>query len=305
MGSGAAFILAAVLAAASSDSPDAGRPDPSDSLTIRYLAKIYLLPSEDAPLIGIGEDGRRLPVFARKEGWTQVGYRRITGWVRTDPSGQRNIQVVDPAPPSPVPEGPSSPLGSFAAVSGLDLVPAVVPRGWLPFLATGIAALALLAGLLIVRRGFRRTRRPDPRPPAGRTVLLLAPLYHARSAETGEAAVPTEPCSLEGRIASGGLCDILQFLEVGQRTGTLSIEDGPPAGVLQFANGIITFAQTPGAWGIAAVLEMLSLDRGAFRFYGDKRMDQSNCRLSAFEVALRWAHRQDETVKQAQIKVAI
>ena len=108
------------------------------------------------------------------------------------------------------------------------------------------------------------------------------------------------PCSLEGRIAAGGLSDILQFLEVGRRSGMLSIEDGPPAGVLNFANGIITFAQTRTAEGADAVLEILSLSQGGFRFYLDKRIDQCNCRLSAFDVSLRWAHRHDETVKMAQ-----
>jgi hypothetical protein len=131
---------------------------------------------------------------------------------------------------------------------------------------------------------------------------LLAPLYHARPSAEGEEAVPAGPCALEGSIGPGGLSDILQFLEVGRRSGMLSIEDGPPTGVLNFHHGIITYAQTCGAEGAEAVLEILSLARGGFRFYGDKRIDQVNCRLSAFQVALHWAHRHDETQKMAQVR---
>jgi len=419
MATGAGIMLAAILAAtapivvATAPERAALRPEAADSLTINYFAKVYLLPSEDAPLMGLAEDGLRLAVFRRKEGWAQVGFRRATGWIRTTPPPEGNFPVTD-GKGGAMAESKTVLASAFAHASVGRL-----PRRLGMALAVGLAgsACALMAALLASRRGRRRARRPGSAVPASRRALLLAPrqkvieshlpgvfiplgqalrdlgfavehsdtlarcasrfrqgdapavlgvdvrlgrratagaldlcrragtvpvmiflynsddpeairppadlpqvhylngrfssrhvmellapLYHARPSAEGDEAVAAGPCSLEGRIAAGGLSDILQFLEVGRRSGMLSIEDGPPAGVLNFANGIITFAQTRTAEGGEAVLEILSLVRGGFRFYLDKRIDQCNCRLSAFEVALRWAHRHDETLKMAQVR---
>jgi hypothetical protein len=417
-------IFAATASIATSTAPEraALRPEAADSLTINYFGKVFLLPSEDAPLMGLAEDGLRLAVFRRKEGWAQVGFRRATGWVRTAPPPEGNIPVTEGVPAGDGKARAGSAMGEGRTMLASAL--ARFPVGRLPrrlglALAVGLAgsACALMAALLASQRGRRKARRPgsavpdarrallfaprqkvieshlpgvfiplgqalrdlgfavehsdtlarcstrfrqgdvpavlgvdvrlgkratagaldlcrragrapvmiflynsdDPetiRPPAdlpqvhylngrfsSRHVMeLLAPLYHARPTAEGDEAVAAGPCSLEGRIAAGGLSDILQFLEVGRRSGMLSIEDGPPAGVLNFANGIITFAQTRTAEGADAVLEILSLAQGGFRFYLDKRIDQCNCRLSAFDVSLRWAHRHDETVKMAQVR---
>ncbi|MBW8889143.1 MAG: DUF4388 domain-containing protein [Fibrobacteres bacterium] len=426
MATGAGIMLAAIfaatapLAAETASEKAALRLEAADSLTINYFAKVFLLPSEDAPLMGLAEDGLRLAVFRRKEGWAQVGFRRATGWIRTAPPPQGNIPVTVGFPIADGKGSPNSAMGGSETALASALARASVvrlPRRLGIALALGLAgsACALMAAMLASRRGRRKTRRPGPPVPAGRRALLLAPrqkvieshlpgvfiplgqalrdlgfavehsdtlarcamrfrkgdvpavlgldvrlgrratagaldlcrragrapvmiflynsddpeairppadlpqvhylngrfssrhvmellapLYHARPAAEGDEAVPAVPCSLEGRIETAGLSDILQFLEVGRRSGMLSIEDGPPAGVLNFANGIITFAQTRTAEGADAVLEILSLVQGGFRFYLDKRIDQCNCRLSAFEVALRWAHRHDETVKMAQ-----
>jgi hypothetical protein len=104
-----------------------------------------------------------------------------------------------------------------------------------------------------------------------------------------------EPCALEGKITAHALAEILQFLEVGRRTGMLSVEDGRPAGIIGFESGVITFAQTRSREGFEAVLEILSQASGTFHFFGDKRVRQSNCNLSSQEVMMHWAHRLDET----------
>lgn len=429
MANGAGIILAAIFTAAAAPvaaaAPEhtAGPAEAADSLTINYFAKVYLLPSEDAPLMGLAEDGLRLPVFMRKDGWTQVRFRRATGWIRRAPAPWGNVPVTEARARTEANTQPGAKAESgtptATAPTSASAGTAAVYRRWISALAAGLAgsAVCVLLAAFAASRRRRRTRRPDAALQAGRHALLLAPrqkvieshlpgvfiplgqalrdlgfavehadtlgrcalrfrrgdvpavlgvdvrlgrrtadgaldlcrragrvpamiflynsddpeairppadlpqvhylngrfssrhvmellapLYHARPSADGDEAVAAGPCSLEGRIGAGGLSDILQFLEVGRRSGMLSIEDGPPAGVLNFANGIITFAQTRGAEGAEAVLEILSLVRGGFRFYGDKRINQSNCRLSAFEVALRWAHRHDETLKMAQAR---
>jgi hypothetical protein len=104
-----------------------------------------------------------------------------------------------------------------------------------------------------------------------------------------------EPCSLEGKNVGHALSEILQFLEVGRRTGMLSVEDGKPAGIVSFEQGVITFAQTRLNEGVEAVMEILSVTGGTFHFFENKRVMQSNCRLSAQEALMQWACRVDES----------
>jgi hypothetical protein len=111
------------------------------------------------------------------------------------------------------------------------------------------------------------------------------------------AATGREPCDLEGKNAGNALAEILQFLEVGLRTGMLSVEDGMPAGIISFEQGKITFAQTRLNEGMEAVMEILSVTGGTFHFFENKRVMQSNCRLSAQEALMHWACRVDEDGK--------
>jgi uncharacterized protein DUF4388 len=113
-----------------------------------------------------------------------------------------------------------------------------------------------------------------------------------RPADTGR-----EPCSLEGKNVGHALQEILQFLEVGRRTGMLSVEDGKPAGIISFEQGMISFAQTRLNEGVEAVMEILAVTGGTFHFFENKRVMQSNCRLSAQEALMQWACRVDENGK--------
>ncbi len=103
-----------------------------------------------------------------------------------------------------------------------------------------------------------------------------------------------EACSLEGQNVGHALQEIFQFLELGRRTGMLSVEDGKPAGVISFEQGVIAFAQTRLNEGTEAVMEILSVTGGTFHFFENKRVMQSNCRISAQEALMQWACRVDE-----------
>ena len=106
-----------------------------------------------------------------------------------------------------------------------------------------------------------------------------------------------EQSTLEGRNIGNALPEIFQFLEVGRRTGLLSVEDDKPAGIISFEQGAITFAQTRLNEGFEAVMEILAVTGGTFHFFDHKRVMQTNCRMTPQEALMHWACRVDEDGK--------
>lgn len=116
-----------------------------------------------------------------------------------------------------------------------------------------------------------------------------------RLVEPAGAGVKARNCVLEGTITRDSLAEILQFLEIGRRTGLLSLEDPQPAGLIAFEDGDIILARTRTLEGPDAVFEILALDAGTFRFYADKPAGQGNLRISATQILLQWARKVDES----------
>jgi hypothetical protein len=126
-------------------------------------------------------------------------------------------------------------------------------------------------------------------------LISYAISLHSHAPRPAEAQ--REGSTLEGKNVGHALQEILQFLEVGRRTGLLSVEDGKPAGIISFEAGTITFAQTRLNEGLEAVMEILSVTGGTFHFFDHKRVMQSNCRIMPQEALLQWACRVDENGK--------
>jgi hypothetical protein len=133
---------------------------------------------------------------------------------------------------------------------------------------------------------------------------ILAPAFDFRDAavdeegaDDGRAAEREKESGavFEGKVSENSLPEILQFLEIGRRTGLLSLETDLPAGVINFHEGDIVSAQTHRQEGLEAVFEILSLRAGKFRFFPGRVTVRSATRLSATEVLLHWAQRMDET----------
>lgn len=129
---------------------------------------------------------------------------------------------------------------------------------------------------------------------------ILAPAFEFEpvGSEAGEAEKDTGAI-FEGTLSQNSLPEILQFLEIGRRTGLLSLEAEQPAGVINFEEGGITSAQTHLREGAEAVIEMLGLNRGKFRFFPGKVTRRDGQRLSVTAILMHWAKHLDETGEMA------
>jgi hypothetical protein len=100
--------------------------------------------------------------------------------------------------------------------------------------------------------------------------------------------------ALEGAIGSGNLVEVMQFIEIGKKTGCLYITLESPVGIIYFEQGRITYATAPNAQGRPAVEEILSMKEGHFHFVLDKISATKNLDCSTLEVLMEWTKRIDE-----------
>ncbi|NLG16172.1 MAG: DUF4388 domain-containing protein [Fibrobacter sp.] len=101
--------------------------------------------------------------------------------------------------------------------------------------------------------------------------------------------------ALEGNIADGNLIEVLQYIEIGSKTGCILIEAEKPVALIYFNNGRIIFAATSnGIMGRDAIYSVLNLKEGNFRFLVDRKPKSSNVNLSTLEVLMEWTKAVDE-----------
>ncbi len=253
------------------------RASTPESLTVMFYAKVYALPSGDSPMLGVTEDGSRLAVYQRRGEWTQIGFRHTTGWIHE----KRSPTTAQTAayPPSATVATPRNPVLIEIGNPSAGAQP-VVPRFSKSIMITA-ACGAMMLGILILAVGVQSNRKRNHRQATAMVEQIAS-------------NVETKTCALEGRILPNGLSEILQLLETGRRTGMLSIEEELPSGIINFHFGQITFAQTRRRNGKEAVMEILFMTSGAFRFFEDKRVVAVNCRLSPLDVLMQHAQRVDE-----------
>lgn len=119
---------------------------------------------------------------------------------------------------------------------------------------------------------------------------LLTPTMFSSAGKKGGAA-----SALEGDIAEGNLPEIMEFIEIGKKTGVLTIETDSPVGVLYFQEGrVVHAAATNGAYGRDAINTLLNLKQGTFRFLLDKLPKIKDLNLSTLEVLMEWTKNKDE-----------
>jgi uncharacterized protein YraI len=101
--------------------------------------------------------------------------------------------------------------------------------------------------------------------------------------------------ALEGDLGGGNLLEVLQFVEIGSKSGCLMVEVNEPFGIVYFVQGRIVYATAPnGIIGREAVFAILNLKTGKFRFMLDKMPKMTNVNLSTLEVLMEWTQAIDE-----------
>ncbi len=103
-----------------------------------------------------------------------------------------------------------------------------------------------------------------------------------------------EVAALEGEIGDGSLPEVLQFVEIGHKTGCLLVEDRKPSGLVYFKDGTIVYAVSGRARGKDAVFDLLAMESGKFRFVLDKEAPATNCALPTLGVLMEWTKELDE-----------
>ncbi len=123
---------------------------------------------------------------------------------------------------------------------------------------------------------------------------LVTPLIITES-ETKSIRKSVESSALGGDIGPGSLIEVMQFIEIGRKTGCLFItQQEKPYGLIYFEQGRLTYAASQGKQGRDAVFEILGLKTGKFHFVKDKITSTKNVSVSTLEILMEWTKAVDE-----------
>jgi hypothetical protein len=122
---------------------------------------------------------------------------------------------------------------------------------------------------------------------------LVTPLIITQS-ETKSIRRSVESSALGGEIGHGSLIEVMQFIEIGRKTGCLYIVIEKPFGLIYFEQGRLTYAASQAKQGRDAVFEILGLKSGHFHFVLDKVSQTKNVNFSTLEILMEWTKTVDE-----------
>ncbi len=105
----------------------------------------------------------------------------------------------------------------------------------------------------------------------------------------------SNPSILQGVITGQGIFEILQLLEVGQKSGVLKLNntEGKLVGALAFNMGDIVFAQTANAVGDDAAMILVQQVSGDFQFHREQFAGR-NCMIKPITLMMQAAQLTDE-----------
>jgi hypothetical protein len=121
---------------------------------------------------------------------------------------------------------------------------------------------------------------------------IIAQADAAESAKNIQKSV--QRCALEGEIDGGNLLEVLQFIEIGSKTGCLMVETKGPFGLVYFRDGMIIYAAAAKGQGVDAVYAILDQPFGKFRFITNKQPKAANLCLPTLSVLMEWTKDKDE-----------
>lgn len=104
-----------------------------------------------------------------------------------------------------------------------------------------------------------------------------------------------DPNILNGTITGDGAFEIFQLMDVGRRSGTLTITDSNDRtlGVVGFQSGKVSFAKNHRSSGSKAAVELCMLKQGKFTFTTIKD-HQANCDIDVNKLLMETAKYEDE-----------
>ncbi|MDR0307935.1 MAG: DUF4388 domain-containing protein [Chitinispirillales bacterium] len=124
---------------------------------------------------------------------------------------------------------------------------------------------------------------------------VVTPLITSGEQGAKNVQASVQRCALQGEIAGGNLLEVLQFIEIGSKTGCLMIDIRKnPFGLVYFKNGKIIYAAAAKGQGVQAVYSILNLSSGNFRFIVNKTPKTANLNLSTLSVLMEWTKEKDE-----------
>ena len=126
-------------------------------------------------------------------------------------------------------------------------------------------------------------------------VNAAAPLLSGDPGETilADRTLPAEPQVLAGDLVQIPLFVVLQMLEMGCKTGALTLE-GPVGGRLWLEGGRLVHADDGKDEGLPAALALAAAERGRFHFSADSKPESPTFEASVTEVILEATRLLDE-----------
>lgn len=100
--------------------------------------------------------------------------------------------------------------------------------------------------------------------------------------------------AFDGELKNFSLPDILQMLQMGKRTGALSIRHGEEIGTLYFRKGELVHATYKNVTGAEAAYSLLNWKIGSFRFDTTIYPTRRTIEISTTNLTLEAARRSDE-----------
>ena len=119
-----------------------------------------------------------------------------------------------------------------------------------------------------------------------------------KAIDAGQTAIFQRPGAAEaiqGDLSEIPLFALLQMLELGSKTGLLTIDSPNGAGRLWLGNGSPIHAESPKQTGLDAALELVAIQRGSFRFQAGAEPDTRSIELSMTEILLEGSRILDES----------
>lgn len=130
-------------------------------------------------------------------------------------------------------------------------------------------------------------------------INTLAPVFHLSEDVRHSVDKSVQSAALQGMVTSDSISEVFQFVDIGNKTGCLMIENlkNKPEGIVFFQEGLITFAACKKLVGKEALFKILNLNMGQFHFVLNKTPKNTNCTIQPIGLLMEWTQGRDENTR--------